>query len=164
MAMIKCPECGNEVTDDEKVCPSCGYEIISSETDTQETTNSSVVPVYKNKKYIGLALFVVACIMFIVAFTRINNDTYSFYKQHYKECMEGYADTKATADEYSGWFFKSTYESISSSYEDMAQDDNKIIWKYRIQAILLCLGGFTCCVVGYKMVRGEMCNGISKVS
>lgn len=161
---MKCPECGNEVADNVKVCPSCGYEIIPSETDVQENTKSGEVPIYKNKKYIGIALFVVACIMFIVAFTRINNDTYSFYKQHYKECMEGYADTKATADEYSGWFFKSTYESIASSYEDMAQDDNKIIWKYRIQAILLCLGGFVCCVVGYKMVRGEMCNGISKVS
>ena len=161
---MKCPECGNEVTDDLKVCPYCGYEIISSETDIQENAKIGEVPIYKNKKYIRIALFVVECIMFIVAFTRVNNDTYSFYKQHYKECMEGYADTKATADEYSGWFFKSTYESIASSYEDMAQDDNKIIWKYRIQAILLCFGGFACCLVGYKMVKGEMHNGISKVS
>lgn len=161
---MKCPECGNEVTEGVNECPCCGYEIMPSEADTQETSNRSVVPIYQNKKYIGIVLSVVACVLFIVAFTRVNNDTYSFYKQHYKECMEGYADCKATANDYSGWLFKSSYENIASSYEKMAKDDNREIWKYRIQAIILCFGGLVCCVVGYKLVKGEMCNGIGKVS
>lgn len=162
--LIKCPECGNEVVNDVNICPSCGYEIIPSETGTQETTDNRVVPIYENKKYIRIVLFVAACILFIIAFTRINNDTYSFYKQHYKECMEGYADSKAAADNYSGWLFKGSYERIASSYEDMARDDNKKIWEYRIQAIILCLGGFVCGFIGYRLVKGEMYNGISKMS
>ena len=27
MALIKCPECGNEVSDSAEICPKCGYGI-----------------------------------------------------------------------------------------------------------------------------------------
>jgi hypothetical protein len=111
------------------------------------------VPIYKNKKYIGIFLCVIACVCFIVAFTRINNDDYAFYKQHYKECMEGYADTKSTANSYSSSFFRSSYNSIASGYEKMAKDDNKTIWKYRIQAIVLCIGGTVCMIIGVKQYK-----------
>lgn len=160
---MKCPECGIEVESDIRVCPSCGYEMISSETNAEEIAVNEVMPKDKSKKYIGIALFAAACVLFVIAFTRINNEGYSFYKEHYKECMEGYADCKETA-EGSGWLFKSTYENMASQYEEMAEYDNKEIWKYRIQAIILCLGGFVCCIVGYNMVKGDRYNGISKVS
>ena len=61
-------------------------------------------------------------------------------------------------------FTDSPVLNIASSYEDMAKDDNKKIWSYRIQAIILCLGGVACGIVGYKFIKGEMANGISKVS
>ena len=160
---MKCPECGNEVACDVNVCPSCGYELIASESNIREIAENRAMPFHKNKKYIGMALFAVACILFIVAFTRVNNDRYSFYKQRYKECMEEYADNKLLAKN-SGVLFSSTYEYIATEFEKIAKDDNKEIWKYRIQAIILCFGGFACCVVGYKMVKGEICNGISQVS
>lgn len=163
---MKCPECGNEIADDVKVCPSCGFEIIQSETveeNTVITNTNETVLVYKNKKYIGIALCVVAFIILIAAFTRINNDKYSFYKQHYKECMEGYAENSTDARNSGSWF-SGTYRYIASEYEDMAKDDNKKIWEYRIQAIVLCLGGIACGIVGYKFIKGEMANGISKVS
>ena len=71
---MKCPECGIEIADNVSVCPSCGYEIVQSEVSAAEdnTNITATVPVYKNKKYIGTALCVVACIMLIVAFTSIN--------------------------------------------------------------------------------------------
>lgn len=156
--LIKCPECGNEVADNVNVCPSCGFEIIQSEAETEKimikANINDAVPVSKNKKYIGFALCVAAGIMLIVAFTKINNDTYSFYKQHYKECMEGYAESNADANN-SGGLFRGTYRYIASGYEDMAKDDNKKIWNYRIQAIILCLGGGACGIVGYKFIKGE---------
>lgn len=162
---MKCPECEIEIADNVAVCPSCGYEIIQSEVLTgEDNTNTTVtVPVYKNKKYIGIVLCVVACIMLIVALTRINNDTYSFYKQHYKECMEGYVENSTDARNSGSWF-SGTYRYIASKYEDMAKDDNKKIWEYRIQAIVLCLGSIACGVIGYKYIKGEKANGISKVS
>lgn len=167
MAIIKCPECGNEVVDSMTVCPSCGYEIIQSEIETEtvedKRNTTEILPIYKNKKYIGIALCIVACVMLIGSFTRINNDTYSFYKQHYKECMEGYAKNNADANT-SGSLFSGTYRYIASSYEDMAKDDNKKIWEYRIQSIILCLGGIACGVVGYKFIKKEKEDGINKVS
>ena len=162
---MKCPECGTEIADNVAVCPSCGYEIGQSEVETvgDNTNTTATVSVYMNKKYIGIALCVVACIMLIVAFTRINNDTYSFYKQHYKECMEVYAENSAEARS-SGALFSGTYRYIASEYETMAKNANKKIWKYRIEAIVLCLGGVTGGIIGYKFIKWEKANGISKVS
>lgn len=166
---MKCPECGNEVTDNVAVCPSCGFEINPSESEeivkeSIPTINAtSTVPAYKNKKYIGIVLCIVACSMLIVSVTRINNDTYSFYKQHYKECMEGYVENNADADDSSA-LFSGTYRYITSNYEDMLKYDKKKIWGYRIQAITLCFGGVACGVIGYKFIKGEKANGISKVS
>ena len=162
---MKCPECGTEIADNVAVCPSCGYEIVQSEVETvvDNTNTIATEPVYKNKKYIGIAFGVAACIMLIIALTRINNDTYSFYKQHYKECMEGYAENSVDARN-SGALFSGTYRYIASEYETMAKNAHKKIWKYRIEAIVLCLGGVTCGIIGYKFIKWEKENGISKVS
>ena len=123
---MKCYECGTEAADNVSVCPSCGYDIIQSEVETVEDNTTTIVkePIYRNKKYIGVVLYVVACIMLIVAFTRINNDTYAFYKQHYKGCMEEYVENSADARN-SGGLFSGTYRFIASEYEKMAKYANK---------------------------------------
>lgn len=167
MALIKCPKCGNEIEDNITVCPDCGSEINPPETDiVSEPEVYSVINTdetkYKNKKYNGIVLCVVACIMLIMAFTKVNNDTYSFYKQHYKECMDGYKDTKSTANQYVSGLFKSSYEGLASTYEAMAKADNEKIWEYRIQAIILCFGGVVCGFIGYKFIKRGKANSISK--
>lgn len=50
---------------------------------------------------------------------------YSFYKEHYEMCMDGYNDTITDPNSYSG-YFTSTYDYIASEYEKMAEDDKKI--------------------------------------
>ena len=30
MALIKCPECGNKISDKAEICPKCGYELNSN--------------------------------------------------------------------------------------------------------------------------------------
>jgi hypothetical protein len=46
----------------------------------------------------------------------------------------------------------------------MSKDDNKKIWEYRIQAIVLCLGSVACEVIGYKFIkREEKVYGINKM-
>ena len=162
MAMIKCPECGNEVKDGLSMCPGCGCEIPRSETCPVEedvSEENTVIPEHKNRKAFGVVLGIVACIMLIVAFTRINNENYSFYKQHYEDCMEGYAENQVSANTSGGWF-SDTYQYIASSYEDMAQDDMREIWKYRIQAIILCIAAIICGTISYVFIKS--CAGIMK--
>lgn len=48
MALIKCDECGKQISDKAKVCPSCGLEI-KTLTDSLESTG-------KNMQNIGCAL------------------------------------------------------------------------------------------------------------
>lgn len=157
MEIIKCPECGNDVSSQVKTCPHCGYEILKEDKQTEEKHD---IPIYKNKKYISALMCIIGCMFLIIAITRITNDEYKFYKQHYKECIEGYNDTKLTADSYNGGFFRSSYNSIASSYKDMADDDNKELWKFRIQAMVLFCGGCGLILCGVKKYKKEKNNGI----
>ena len=162
MALIKCPECGKEVLDEVTICPECGYEIVS-QCDAQ--CQKKDVPIYRNKKTTAIALWVVACSCFIIAFTRVNNDDYAFYKGHYQTCMEGYSESKSTANAYNGGLFKSSYNYIQTNYQGMGKQDNEKLWEYRIQAIILCVGGIFCVILGYKKYnKGVENHGISKMS
>lgn len=152
MESSKCPECGNDVSNQVKTCPYCGYEISKEDEQIKEKYNNLI---HKNKKYIIALLCIVGCLFLIAAITRITNDEYKFYKQHYQECIDGYNDTKWTADSFSGGFFKSSYDSIASSYKDLADNDKKELWKFRIQAILLVCGGCGLILFGYTIYKKE---------
>ena len=42
--MIKCPECGNEISEKEEVCPNCGYEVSNHyKEELQDYTKQSVI-------------------------------------------------------------------------------------------------------------------------
>lgn len=43
MALIKCPECGKEVSDKADVCPSCGYPIKKVEEKKQKESVTSIL-------------------------------------------------------------------------------------------------------------------------
>ena len=54
MALIKCPECGKEISDKAKACPECGYKMKKSK-----------------KKFIPILIFVllvVACVGLLIFF------------------------------------------------------------------------------------------------
>ena len=66
MAMIKCPECGTEVSDKAEKCPKCAYPIQS--TQTEEKTQTIQQTSKKLKKHIifsVLALIVGVIFLFI---------------------------------------------------------------------------------------------------
>ena len=54
MALIKCPECDNDISDKAQSCPNCGYEL------AKKSTNSSTKPKSNfNYKYLVIVLIVI---------------------------------------------------------------------------------------------------------
>lgn len=53
MALIKCPECGKEISDTAKVCPHCGYKQKKLDIAKHKKISTSIL-------IIGMLLFVVA--------------------------------------------------------------------------------------------------------
>ena len=113
--------------------------------DEKKNTNRST-------KLAGAGLLILACVCFILGYFKVNNEKYSFYKDHYDLCMDGYYDTIADPNSYSG-YFTSTYDYIASEYKEMAEDDEKKMWELRIQAIIFCVGGGICAIAGLVVMR-----------
>lgn len=57
MALIKCPECGREVSDQAKACPSCGYPF-------DKLQNKNGFPAYTIIAFLLLVFFGVSMIFF----------------------------------------------------------------------------------------------------
>jgi hypothetical protein len=157
MATINCPECNTEIDSEIAVCPCCGFPIKKKPT-TQTEPKLSEVPTQpiseekrKQKKLIGTVMCIIGCICFIIAITRVTNEEYKFYVEHYEDCKEGYEDCMDEA-KYGG-MFSGSYRSIASTYEDMMEDDMKEIWKYRGTAIACCIAGIGLVFVGYKNIK-----------
>ena len=64
MALIRCPECGKEITDIAKNCIHCGYPI---------KTAKKKLPLRKIGVATAITLFVVACILFVFFNNRLND-------------------------------------------------------------------------------------------
>lgn len=61
MALIKCPECKNNISDQADVCPKCGYEI-----NNNNKTN-------KNNKKIDYKYLLIGLLIIVVGFYMLNN-------------------------------------------------------------------------------------------
>lgn len=157
MSIIKCPECNTEIDSEVAVCPSCGFPIkkktaAQAELKVSDEAKAPIDPEQlKKKKLIGTVMCIIGCICFVIAITRISNEDYKFYVEHYEDCKEGYVDCMDEA-KYGG-FLSGSYRSIASTYEDMMEDDMKEIWKFRGTAIACCVAGIGLIFVGYKNIR-----------
>lgn len=161
---MKCPECGNELEDNVRICPNCGFEIRVFDKAIQKNTAIKSV-ISGNRRIVGIVLCVLALGLIFGGFKTIQNDEYIFYKQHYQECMDGYADTKAEGESYANAYFKSTYNDLADEYEKMAQGDSKKIRRYQFQAGVFYLGGIVLGGAGcYLIIKRKKANGVDKVS
>lgn len=148
--LVKCSECGNMVARNADSCPACGCSMNHSDT----ADGKKVLGVNGNKQqYIGYGLIAIALILMIVSFTRVNNKKYNFYKEHYAECEEGYEEAKNMADSYGYGLFKSTYNMIADSYQELMDADKKEMNSYRIQAVVYLGAAVILLFFGVKNVR-----------
>lgn len=155
MALIKCPECGCDISKEVSRCPFCEC-VINADNEKNLENDSSVGKqnfnndIVQKYKIISILLFAAACILCVIAFTRVNNSNYEFYKEHYDECMKRYDDSKY-GERTSGLLFKGIYGMIADEYKEMAYEDMSKIWKYRGQAIILMICGIFCVIAGYLL-------------
>lgn len=73
MALMKCPECGNNVSDQAEKCPKCGYELKGNGENTVEKNDENKPKRKVDYKYIILGLLVLVVGLFIINQTRENN-------------------------------------------------------------------------------------------
>lgn len=134
----KCSDCGAELKEGALSCPECGCPVTSISTNDGTRTQSIRE---KLRIVVAVVLCLIACFCVYKCFYTINDDGYKFYKEHYSECMEGYAESTANASSYSYGFFKSSYQDIANQFLDMANDDMKEIWQYRTKMIVFGVSG-----------------------
>ena len=108
MALISCPECGKEVSDQAPNCPNCGIIIKTTEPVASEVQN---YPKPKSKKIIPIVVIVaiLVCTGIFVAFQSLNRSEIEFYSlfpevptvNNIIKDLESYSITKAGTVRYS---------------------------------------------------------------
>lgn len=173
MALIKCPECGKEVSDKAAACIYCGYPLSPEGTDpataqltaippeSGKTAKQKSKPITKlvNRLNPGLriaisALLIILSIVFLVqGKNTITSDRYEFYKEHYQDCIDGYDDAMSSANS-SGAMFRSTYKSIADDYQRMAKDDLAKLNSMRAKAAIFYVLFAVCLILIVILLRG----------
>lgn len=80
MALIKCPECDNKISDKAEVCPKCGYElnVVKAKKNVSDNDNRVASKLKKDGAYRYLFIFAVLLILFLLFTNRTgsnnNND------------------------------------------------------------------------------------------
>jgi len=84
MALIKCPECGKEISDQSRECVACGYPIspISEQSVSKAATNQSTNQIKEKNQVAGcvgsvVIILIIAIIIYFVGsaiFSNINNN------------------------------------------------------------------------------------------
>lgn len=99
MSMIKCPECGKEISDKASACPNCGYPLTAE--DKNETVSPPIpttIPVKKKKKRGCLTSIIVFLFFIFIVGTAIGNST-SFQGKNQKTSEETTEEAVLTKDE-----------------------------------------------------------------
>lgn len=144
MALIKCPECGREISDKAGKCPECGYPIkVSSHSIMKGIQNKLIFNTTKRRIII---VTVAICIIILTLIGIINNNPLkkslrlinkdldtkvewveAAYQKKNSVCVVSIR--KGIADDYAVVFLDSktvSYESMWDDYEDYIDE-----WKYK---------------------------------
>lgn len=159
MALINCPECGNQVSDAAISCPHCGYGISSSSSPVQSTDKHKFkesnlyiktnIFISEHRKAVGIAMMVLAVLLFIIAISKFNDrdykdavDNLSYYKSQYNECMSN-----------AYGLFGSSYKAIADRWDAMIGELNYTIWSTRIISFLLFAIDIPLIIFGIKNIK-----------
>lgn len=166
-SFLKCPECGYFIMYGNNTCSNCGCPITYNNRNKKSIYKTTAGhTLYSNKNpIICTGLILIAFVLFAFAIVQITNDKYKFYKEHYKECEAGYIEAKQNADMYSyGSMFRNDYLWIAKEYEKLMKNDSKIINEKRFISITLTIVGIVLIVIGLYILKGRSKYGTNKMS
>ena len=128
MALIKCPECKNNVSDKAESCPKCGYELNKKSKNKSNSTNDKMNPKFRGKvdyKYIILGLLIIVVGFYMLNQNNDKNDTHTNDKPTTEDRQGG----NTNPGTYSGYVvyndnnLKMSYE-IPSNYKTYAENSS----------------------------------------
>ena len=145
VALIKCPECGKEISGTVKYCPNCVVKI---------KKQNSITDKAKTKNYIVLA---VSIILIIIAISLVVSSEFKYYLDNIDYYTEQYENAKS----HSSGFLGGSYASLASKWKDMRDEAIMYVALHSIGAIALSIGGGVGLYRGLKKIKnaGEKSNG-----
>ena len=117
MALIKCPECGREVSDKAKKCPQCGYpieKVFARESIGKNVKSNILDRIKMNKKAISIIIIVV---FVAIIFKSINGST----NQEYCEGLKWGTSLERVEKKYPGLDYdedEDCYYTLVDSFAD----------------------------------------------
>ncbi len=73
MALIKCPECNNQISDQADSCPKCGYELKAKKVNDSKPSGTATSKI--NFKYLAIILIIVAAVLLFFQQSNKNSNT-----------------------------------------------------------------------------------------
>lgn len=142
--MVKCPECGENLTSSDKMCPKCGYKISGSEKKSSSTGNNKST----NKILAIIAIVVVIAIIGVLASGALSSDDSTSDVQVESNTVEPIQednsssssdDSDSESSTSSGEYWASAktdkFHLPSCEWAEKISDANKIIYQSREDAI-----------------------------
>src|SRR5699024_10336211 len=104
MSLIKCKECGNEISDEAKICPKCGVK-------TEKANQQS-----KSIKILVIAILIIGIIIAIFVIKKTNDPIYQYSREAIK-ILEDYKENKISAEKASKELDSISYKAQERSEE-----------------------------------------------
>lgn len=140
MALIKCPECEKEMSEQMTTCPHCGY----CPATTASNTNW--------KSYLVIAFGIV---LLLVAIFLVTDEMFTYYISKVGYYYEEYQGNTAISNSYSSSYFSSGYSQVASMWKDMLIDAVKYVAIRGLGAIVAVVASIICIKKGVKNIKRD---------
>lgn len=152
MAIIKCPECGKEISDQATHCPICNHQMIYPSIAIKKDIGSLARPTVRK----GTIFFIIGIVFLIGALAILLSSRYTFYKDLMDTCAEEYEKAMELVDESKdeqfGKYYGYSYQNIADDWLNMADDARTQLLHYRITIGVFSALGATCLAIGGTML------------
>lgn len=122
--LVKCQECGKEISDEAKRCPNCG---VITETSKKQKQNAKKIIIF-----LITIILIFILLLGLIVYERTSNDLYKYSRQAIK-VLEDYLDSKITYKEASDKI-DVIHDIVEAKYNEV-KDIDDLSFKYNGLAI-----------------------------